>query len=187
MLISWCTAAVVGRRKNEWQSLDYVLGWFGENRKLAIKNYRQFVQSGIGQGRQPHLVGRGLIRSIDSWSEVKVLRRINMRELSDDRILGSGDFVRQITEEVYLVQKYRFTASERLEKAIEAIKATCTKQQIKIEALRNSSRVGLVSRTRSILAIQLVHGYGLSLAETARQLGVSTSAITKVIKRKQNC
>jgi predicted transcriptional regulator len=32
---------------------------------------------------------------------------------------------------------------------------------------------------RTALAIQLVHEYGLSLAETARQLGVSTSAIAK--------
>jgi hypothetical protein len=43
-------AFVVGRRQNQWQAVDYVLGWFGDSPTLAKKNYRQFVQSGIDQG-----------------------------------------------------------------------------------------------------------------------------------------
>jgi hypothetical protein len=179
-------AFVVGRRQNQWQAVDYVLGWFGDSPTLAKKHYRQFVQSGIDQGRQPHLVGGGLIRSMGGWSEVKALRRIGERELSDDRILGSGDFVKQVTEQVDLGRKYRFTASDRIEKATDAIEAACANQQIEVAALKNGSRVGPVSRTRTALAIQLVHEYGLSLAETARQLGVSTSAIAKTIKRYQD-
>jgi putative transposase len=145
---------------------------FGNDKKDAPKSYRQFVGKGIEDGRKPHLVGGGLIRSMGGWSEVKALRRIGARELYDDRVLGSGDFVKQISEEVDLAKKYRFSATERLGKAMEAIERACTKQQIEIEALRKGSRMGPVSRTRAALAIQLVNEYGLSLAETACQLGV---------------
>ncbi len=81
----WCGHAVVmGRRKNEWQDRDYVLGWFGSMEKPARSAYRQFVQKGIVLGNQPHLVGGGLIRSQGGWSQVKALRRIGDRQLSDD-------------------------------------------------------------------------------------------------------
>ncbi len=55
--------------------------------------YRQFVADGVEQGRRPDLVGGGLVRSLGGWSEVKALRRSGIRELADERILGSGDFV----------------------------------------------------------------------------------------------
>ncbi|MFC1817074.1 helix-turn-helix domain-containing protein [Thermodesulfobacteriota bacterium] len=72
---------------------------------------------------------------------------------------------------------------ERRQKVLAAIGKTCEERQIDVEALRSGSRVGPVSRTRAALAIQLVKEYGLSLAEAARQLGISTSAIAKVISR----
>jgi putative transposase len=50
-------------------------------------------------------------------------------------------------------------------------------------ALKNGSRLRVVSKPRSDLAVLLVEEYGLSMAESARLLGVSTSAIAKVITR----
>ena len=178
---------IMGRRKNDWQVTEYVLKQFGSPKRAGRSRYRQFVQKGIGDGRQPQLVGGGLIRSLGGWSEVKALRRIGGRELSDERILGSGDFVKQVADEVELARKYRFTAYERIEKVRKAIETACAKQQVEIDALRNGSRLGPVSRARAALCLQLVNEYGLSLAETARQLGVSTSAIAKTIKRSKDC
>ena len=132
------------------------------------------------------MIGGGLIRSLGGWSEVKALRRIGERELSDERILGSGGFVKQVTEDMDLAKKYRFSATERRQKVFEAIEKTCEERQIDVEALRSGSRIRPVSLCRTTLAIQLVKKYGLSLAETARQLGVSTSAVAKAIGRNQN-
>ena len=42
-----------------------------------------------------------------------------------------------------------------------------------------------VTQVRSQLAEELVKEYGLSLAETARQLGVTTAAIANAIRRKK--
>ena len=86
-------SVILGRRKNSWQDRDYVLGWFGSTEKDARQNYRRFVEKGIGIGNQPQLVGGGLIRSLGGWAQVKTIRRFSEKEASDERILGSGEFV----------------------------------------------------------------------------------------------
>jgi len=65
------------------------------------------------------------------------------------------------------------------------IEEMCRENQISIEALRSGSRISGVSRLRSELAETLVAGFGLSLAEAARQLGVTTSAIANGLRRKK--
>jgi len=42
-----------GRRERKWQDRDYVLKWFGSQ-----KRYTEFVQQGVKQGRRADLVGR---------------------------------------------------------------------------------------------------------------------------------
>jgi len=44
---------------------------------------------------------------------VKALRRAGERELSDDRILGSGDFVEQIIKEAEANVRYQFSVKEQ--------------------------------------------------------------------------
>ena len=61
----------------------------------------------------------------------------------------------------------------------------CRENQTSIEALRSGSRISGVSRLRCELAETLVADFGLSLAETARQLGVTTSAIANGLRRKK--
>ena len=97
---AWCGHAVImGRKKHDWQDRGYVLKWFGKKEKEAKNNYRRYVQEGISLGGRPELVGGGLIRSLGGWSDVISMRRHGGRELSDERILGNGDFVEQIIKE----------------------------------------------------------------------------------------
>ncbi len=88
------------KMKRDWQDTDIVLSYFGSGRKIAIFRYEKFVKDGINQGRRPDLVGGGLIRSLGGWSQVLSLRRKGIRVASDDRILGSGDFVQSLLSEV---------------------------------------------------------------------------------------
>ncbi len=46
------------------------------------------------------LVGGGLIRSMGGWFEVFSLRRSGNKQVSDQRILGDGDFVSQVFDEM---------------------------------------------------------------------------------------
>jgi len=180
----WCGhSVVVGRQKNDWQDCDYVLRWFGKTAGAARRIYRMFIQKGIDQGRRPELVGGGLIRSMGGWSQVKSSRLLGMRERSDERILGSGEFVDHLLKSVDKKVKHQFVRHDRMKKIDQFIEKICKQEGINIKELKSGSRRGSISKARSKLAIGLVEEFGISFAETARQLGVSTSAISKIISR----
>ncbi|MBW1678525.1 MAG: hypothetical protein JRJ08_00005, partial [Deltaproteobacteria bacterium] len=92
-------SAIMGRVKRDWQDTETVLGYFGKRRKEAILKYAGYVKEGIKQGRRPDLVGGGLIRSLGGWSEVVSLRRKGIKVVSDERILGSSEFIEGIISE----------------------------------------------------------------------------------------
>jgi len=182
----WCGHAVVlGRRSNNWQNRDYVLQWFGTKEGEARKAYREFVKEGVDQGRRPELVGGGLVRSMGGWSVVKAMRRLGVREKGDERILGSGEFVEQLLEEASQKIKHQIPTHDLVDRADKEIRAACQKENLEVAALRSVSRRRSVSRLRAHLAMKLVHELGLSLAESARQLGLSTSAVAQILRRNQ--
>ncbi len=55
-----------------------------------------------------------------------------------------------------------------------------------IVELQSGSRRGRVSQARLQIACRLIETYGIPLAEVARQVGVSTSAVSKIITMKSN-
>jgi putative transposase len=141
------------------------------------------LSKGIDQGRRPELVGGGLVRSMGGWSAVKAMRRSGDRELSDARILGSGEFVEQIIKEAESKIKYQLPIKEQDQKINKFIARISRNEKVSIEELKGGSRHREASRVRAQIAIGLVKGQGVALAEVARRLGVSTSAISKIIKR----
>ena len=181
----WCGHGVLmGRLKHEWQDRDYVLSWFGEKEGKAKKAYRQYVKEGVLLGRRPELVGGGLVRSLGGWSEVLSMRRDGKRLLTDQRILGSGNFVERILAEADERLKYQHRGDRIRENLVEFIDQVCEKKGINPKELRMGGRRSCISQVRLQIAYQLVQDYGIPLAEVARQLGVSTSAISKAITRR---
>ena len=131
------------------------------------------------------MVGGGLIQSRGEWSAVKAMRRLGIVEKSDERILGSGGFVESVLDQADEKLKHQFTSVDSIDRAVRLIEKMCKENQLSIETLRSGSRISEVSRLRSELAETLVRGYGLSLAETGRQLGVTISAIANILRRKK--
>ena len=180
----WCGHSVLmGRIKKDWQDRDYPLKQFGTTEREAKKAYRQFVKNGIDQGRRPDLTGGGLIRSKGGWSEVKAMRRTGVLEKSDERVLGSGKFVKKLIQQSAKSKKRRFSPGESLKRALLLIDKTCKKEGISVEALKRENRQHEVSKVRSKLAHKFVKELGLSLIETGHQLGVSGSAISVTLRR----
>ena len=175
---------LMGKVENEWQDRDYVLKWFGKTESQAKREYRAYVKKGIDQGRRPELVGGGLIRSLGGWSAVKALRRSGDRELSDERILGGGEFVEQIIKEAEGKIRCQFPMNELPDKINEFIVKVCQNENVSIEELKAGGRRRQVSKVRAQIAIGLVRTYGVPLAEVARQLGVTTPAVSKIISGK---
>jgi len=180
----WCGHCVImGRKKREWQDRNYVLAWFGTKESEAKSAYREYVKEGIEQGRREDLVGGGLIRTRGGWSQVLSLRKSKEKVLSDERILGSGEFVERTLGEAENEVKYQVSINERRIKAEKKIQEICRKEGVNKEELQGGSRRGRISQIRAQLAIELTEGYGLTLAEAGRQLGVSTSAISRIFMR----
>lgn len=180
----WCGHGVVlGRRDQPWQDRDYVLKWFGKNEGAAKRAYREFVEKGIPHGQRPELVGGGLIRSMGGWSVVKSLRSSGIKEKGDARILGSGEFVMQVIDEADQHVRHQLAGDDLLEAAPKIIQSCCAAHNVSIEVLRSGSRRQAVSNVRTQLAIKLVNELGLSLAETGRQLGLTTSGVAQILRR----
>jgi hypothetical protein len=59
----------------------------------------------------------------------------------------------------------------------------CKRQGASLEELQRGGRRGPLSAVRAELARQLVGRLGLSLAQAARHLGVSTAAISKILRK----
>jgi len=129
-------SVLMGRVKYDWQDRDYVLKLFGTKEGEAKRIYRQFVKKGIDQGRRPDLVGAGLIRSQGGWSAVKAMRRLGVREKSDERILGSGDFAEQLMEQCDPLRKDQFPPRQRSRRAASIVEKLCKKEDVRINELK---------------------------------------------------
>lgn len=176
-------SALMGNKKREWQDVDYVLSWFGKTKNTARKKYRIYVREGIEKGKRDDLVGGGLIRTLGGWSQVLSHRKNDEKIVTDQRILGQGDFVERILREADKRIKSQLSVNERQVIAEKRIHEICNTEGVNIEELKCGSRRAHISDIRKKLAIELISEHGLSLAESARQLGVSTPAISKIITR----
>ena len=65
----------------------------------------------------------------------------------------------------------------------EVIERVCEEENINSHKLRMGSRRRRISQVRAQIVHQLVENFGIPLAEVARQVGVSTSAISKAFNR----
>lgn len=181
----WCGHAVLmGRIKNEWQDREYGLSWFGRKEGEARRAYRKYVAEGIALGRRPELVGGGVARSYGGWSAVLSLRKSHDKIAGDQRILGTGDFVQRVLSESGEPLRHRFSPAERSKRIEALLKEECQKGKIELEEVQMGSRRGEIPRVRLEIAKRLVKELGMSLAGVARLLGISTSAISKIMKRR---
>lgn len=180
----WCGhAGILRPEPYRWQARAAVLAWFGRTERAALRAYRAYLRAGIPQGHRPELVGGGLIRSLGGWAEVRAVRQRTDRVLTDERVLGSGEFVAQLLAAEDGRVKSQQTRATRLQEVRGIIRAACQREGVSEEELCMGGRRRRCSRVRVDLAVHLVTRLGLSLADAARHLGVSTSGIAKAVAR----
>jgi REP element-mobilizing transposase RayT len=173
-------SALVGKIKRKWQNTEYVLSFFGSSDN-SKKNYLQYIKKGIDQGRRPELVGGGLIRSMGGWSAVLASRRRGERDVADQRILGDGDFVKQVISGLDdLVKKNLRLSGKRID--IKALAGkVCEKYNVSMGELRSGGRRRAVVKARRAMSWIGVRELGYSGADVARYLGVTNSCVTRMI------
>lgn len=182
---SYCGhSALIGRQKREWQDIEYVLGFFGKRLGEARNGYVSYVEKGAALGRQPELVGGGLIRSLGGWDEVKKMRlRGQDRIKSDQRILGESDFVRDVLleSEEQFSRKYKLKRlGYDFEKVVERV---CELFQMEKDYITGKGRQKDRVRARDLLCYWAVVELGMSMVDVARRFDITPAAVSYSVQR----
>ena len=173
-------SAIIGVLHRPWQDRDTILAYFGKRRKGAIEKYEHFVRDGIEAGGRPELVGGGLIRSLGGWSQVLSLRRSGRKLFSDERILGSSDFVKAAIKDAEETQRATLRLNVTLSGLPSLAEKICEGEGVDKADLCSEIRKRDVVKSRRIYCQLAVKRMGYSGADVARFLGITTSAVNRL-------
>jgi len=111
------------------------------------------------------------------------MRQRGERQFSDERILGCGEFVKEVIDEAEESIKDRLPSHSGLGEAMDILEQKCQEAGISLIAMKSGSHRHECTQLRKELARQFVLDLGLSYAETARILGISASAVNQIFRR----
>jgi putative transposase len=174
---------IMGRRKNEWQDIEYVLGLFGNKEGGTRSEYSRFVRSGIEQGKRDDLTGGGLLRSHGGWAGVKILKETGDYQKGDERILGDGNFVNEVlaSAEEKLKKSYQMKAEgydlEKLARRVSEVSG------INIAEIFDNQRDSRRTEARSLLSFWSKEELGITQRELALALNLTPPAVSYMVKR----
>ena len=168
-------SALLGRMHRPWQDTEAVLRRFGEHTGEARIAYeRSIAQAAVGP--QADLEGGGFTRSAGDWKYVDTLRKGRERHSSDERILGTPDFVDRALEELRESHRARVDQSA-------VIDLVCRALGIEADALTGDGRSPLVTRARRGIAYLWTIVLGGSGRAIARRLGLNPASIYEAAER----
>jgi len=176
-------SALMGKKLRPWQDTQYILALFGETVSEARENLHKHVAKWSGKGRCSELTGGGLIRSAGGWRQVKEAYRDGIRISSDERILGSSEFVEKTLElagEGYDRKMQLRSAGVDLSDVIEAV---CRDLEVDEKELAGESKRLKVAHGRALVSHIATRGLLISGSEVARRLKVDRSAVCRAAQR----
>jgi REP element-mobilizing transposase RayT len=176
-------AVLMNKVRYEWMDREYILQFFGKTEGSAKRAYIQYLEEEMGIDREEELSGGGLIRSQGGWSKVLSMRNSGEKAMSDERILGRDDFVREVLHEAEGRKDVMVPERESQEQFIAVIEKSCEAAGVTPLFLRTGSKRGVLPSLRRELAKKAVNEYGITLSETARQLGVTANAVSYMLKQ----
>ena len=164
------------------KTIEDVLKHFGKSLKDARRNYHRFVKKGIKQGRREDLRGGGLIRSSGGDKAGLLGLKEENREKSDQRILGSGDFVSTTLQQSERILEKKYLLKRPIEELIEFVAG---RLGLKPELICSGSRQKKIAEARALVAYLAVEETGHKAADVARYLGIGRTNVLRSIKRAQ--
>jgi len=165
---------ILGKREFAPQDVDGVLGRFSERRRAALAGYKDFVAAGYDQGRREELRGGGLLRSVGGIVAA-LSQSPEDRQASDERILGSGDFVEAVLREHH-------TFIDQPENPIDdVLKEVVAQSGISCEQILGPSRGRIVSRARRQFFRRAHEESGATISRLGKLTGRSHVAVRLAI------
>lgn len=168
-------SVIMGKRQYDAQDVNEVLSRFSDKRNKSIPAYDGFVAAGLHQGRREELRGGGLIRS-SSGIAALTTQKPDERELSDERILGSGNFVESVLLDN---DNYRLAGMSSID---DILREVSEKSGISKEQLLGPSRNRRISSARKEFFSIAHERAGATFSMLARLTGRSHVAVKKAIE-----
>ncbi len=176
-------SCLMGRQINDWQAMDKVLSLFSDRLSLARRRYRVFIKQGVDQGRRTDLVGGGLIRSTGGWQMVRSMRKAGLFMKSDERILGSSDFMNDVLAKAQESLDTQYALVAKGIDIADIINAVSNYFSISPHHLAGVSKVRSIVRARYLVSYWAVTDLGMSMTEIGSRLGLSLSAVSGAVKK----
>ena len=159
------------------QDIDWVLGWFGKRKGTARRRYLAFIDKGFNQGVKEEFRGGGVIRSAGGWDQLS-LRSEDEREVGDERILGSGEFVREVLRS----RKGRQEKSPSMNVA-EILEDISRRSSLSRVQILSGVRTRSISRARREFLLRAHEDAGVSMAALGRLVGSTHSAVRQAVEK----
>ncbi|MBM4340777.1 MAG: transposase [Deltaproteobacteria bacterium] len=174
----WCGFGVLmGRYKNSWQEIDEVLKYFGDRVGQARMGYKKFMEDGIKQESRPDLTGGGLTHDKGGLGMRLNVQEKNFEDFHDPRILGNGNFVRKILQNL---QRFEEKGGPRLTLK-DLTERVAAWSNLSTSDLSSGSKRTEIARARAVLSYLAVRLNRMKTTEVADFLNVSQSAISKCL------
>jgi REP element-mobilizing transposase RayT len=169
----WCGhAGLLGKGRPIGLATETILPLFSQRKKMARKNYRQFIADGVVQGHRPELVGGGLRRS-----QAHQVDSVEPQDY-DARVLGSGDFVSALRGQGLL------GPATPLKMNLEVLRpAVASHFEITEEKLQQRSRGGKISQARAVYCYCATRKLNYSGTLIGRFLGMGSSSVSRAAQR----
>ncbi len=175
-----CSTGVKKEKSLAEKTVEDVLQFFGKSLKEARRRYRVFVEKGIKHGHRTDLQGGGLIRSAGGDRASLIGQKKGDREKSDQRILGSGDFVSGVLKKAKENAEHKAGCNISL---AELIRRVCKKYGIKNRELMLDIRRAPYNQPRAIISYFSIHELGCRDSDVAKALNVSRASVSKARSR----
>jgi len=152
---------------------DEILGFFGETEGQAKTEYKKFVEAGLNS--KENFMSGGLIQSVD---KIKGILMSGEMQMSDERILGDGNFVNDVLErmgEIDKEKKHFKNLGDLLNKLSQYYKVE-PQDILKTKTMRvREARMALVYYANKYLDI--------SATSAGKTLGISQAAASMLRKK----
>jgi len=178
-------SVMMGKNKQKWQDVDYILKFYNSKYSAARRRYREYVEKSLGEGRRPELVGGGWVRSAGGWSVVKSMRRGFERMKGDERILGEGDFVETVLK----------AAQENLDRKTQLaaagysfdwlVKRVAKQLEIEPKDVLAPGKYARSVKARSLLCYWGTRELGVTTVDLARRLNLAQPTVSQAVIRGQ--
>ncbi len=166
-------SVLMGKQVRSGQVVEEILLRFGNTLRKSRQGYFEFIQDGVLQGRRDELVGGGLQRSRKMQPVIQ-----NDLEISDERILGSGDFIEHLRSKEAL--------RDKMMPGMQLPELTCRVEEyfgLEKNSIKRRSKHKAVTAARDIFCYLAVRVLRNSGTDAGNILNIHRSAVSHAVKR----